>query len=298
MYISKYKVNDQTSLEQFLEETQLDYWFISEIPNCASELILSTPEKDSELSALLLEHFDMVPYHIETQEEKDWIKAWVDSLKPFNFMDNIWINPYKDRKLKPEDLVDSPSELTLLSTDTLLKSIIEIQIEPGTVFGSGEHATTKLAAASFLKYCSHNDSFLDIGAGSGILSILAAKKGFTKITAIEHEEKALQFAANNFILNNVTVALFQSDLLSAIISENSVNHPYDVIISNIISREQKRLLEQNILSTFMHSNSYLILSGSQPENNDEIEELIKSNEFKIIDKKRSDNWLCWILQKN
>ena len=216
MIISKFTISNLPELELFLEQSPFDYWFINEIPNCNPELVLSTPEKSSELSILLLQNFNMFPFEMEIQEEKDWIKTWIDSLKPFNFMENIWINPYKDRKLTPSDLLNESSVCSLSDAEKLFQNIIEVQIEPGTVFGSGEHATTKMAATGFLKYCNNCASFLDIGSGSGILSILAYKKGFRTITAIEHEEKALKFSNSNFLLNNVTVKLFQSDLLTEI----------------------------------------------------------------------------------
>ena len=118
-------------------------------------------------------------------EDKDWINNWKTFFKPFRAADDIVIKPTWETYEKEKD------------------SDILIEIDPGIAFGTGSHETTKLCIQALDKYVKEGDSILDVGCGSGILSIAALKLGAAHATAIDIDEVAVKVAAENMAVNQI-----------------------------------------------------------------------------------------------
>ena len=121
-------------------------------------------------------------------EDKDWINNWKTFFKPFRAADDIVIKPTWEEYKKEKD------------------SDILIEIDPGIAFGTGSHETTKLCIQALDKYVKNGDSVLDVGCGSGILSIAALKLGAKHATAIDIDEVAVKDAAENMAVNYNTAS--------------------------------------------------------------------------------------------
>jgi ribosomal protein L11 methylase PrmA len=122
--------------------------------------------------------------HSEIDEE-DWANAWKKYFKPFSIAEGIVIKP------------------TWEHYDAGQNEII-IQLDPGMAFGTGTHETTRLCAGLLKKYLKSGDSVIDLGCGTGILAIIAAKLGAKNIKAIDIDSVAVRITRENSELNNVS----------------------------------------------------------------------------------------------
>ena len=132
----------------------------------------------------LREYIDIGEGRIFTShtKEEDWINNWKEFFKPFS-VENIIIKP------------------TWEKLDCETKDKIVIEIDPGTAFGTGQHETTKLCILQLKKYINGQKDVLDVGCGSGILSIIANKLGAKYVFGTDIDERAVSAAIENADVN-------------------------------------------------------------------------------------------------
>lgn len=172
-----------------------------------------------------------VNFHCEELKDTDWQNYWKNFLKPSMLVDGV--SCYYD----DEDRIPSAFSIKLI---------------PAMAFGTGTHPTTRLAAA-LIKNVVKNGSFLDVGCGSGILSILAIISGAKKVFSFDNDFTAILNAKENMKLNGISYEeIWCGDSHS--IGGNLV---FDVVCANIVSSV---LLEIN-QTLLEHAGSYIILSG-------------------------------------
>jgi ribosomal protein L11 methyltransferase len=130
-----------------------------------------------------------------------------------------------------------------------------IRIDPGMAFGTGTHDTTKLCVDAISEYVTPGSSFLDVGTGTGILAIAAAKLGASKITACDTDEDSVAIARGNFELNEVAtpIDLFRGSITEATPSADVVaaNLTLDVILPifpQLLDAAEKKLILSGILA--------------------------------------------------
>ena len=190
---------------------------------------------------------------------------------------------------------------------------LNIFIEPGNAFGTGQHATTKLCAKAIERIINkkgNNLSFLDIGTGSGILSIIAYKLGVNRIVAIDIDENCELNLRENLKLNNI-------DSIDKIVGENySIDFnkykfiygfgniicdydlrkivglvKYDIIVANILAPVLISLIEQGNIGAYLTDGGSLVLSGIIKEKlNDVLDSIRMSKCFIDIDYEFEDEW--------
>lgn len=152
-------------------------------------------------------------------QEEDWATAWKDYFHPFKIGAHIVIKPtWEQCEVLPDDVV--------------------IEIDPGMAFGTGTHHTTAMCVGLLEDYVTKGMKIFDVGAGSGILSIVAAKLGAGEVEAVDYDATAVKVAAENVALNGVgdIVNVSRGDLL------NGIEEQADLIIANIIADVILRLL--------------------------------------------------------
>ncbi len=208
---------------------------------------------------------------ITAKQNKDWIDIYKRSIKPIK-CGRFCIYP-------PWERLDSN------------KNAINIILEPSLAFGTGHHATTFMCI-EMLEMLDKSESLrdktlLDFGCGSGILALCASKMG-AKVDLCDIDELALEESKKNFNNNNAKIShLWQGSI------DKGDNAKYDIIVANIIAStlvENKQHLESAI-----KSGGVLILSGILDIYKDEI--LSSYADFKALDIRQSDEWICLALQK-
>ena len=130
---------------------------------------------------------DAVSFETGVTEDTDWINNWKQFFKSFAVDDDIYIKPTW------EPMRDE------------LKDKLVIEIDPGTAFGTGSHETTRLAIANMKKFLKPGDRILDIGTGSGILSVIAMKLGAGKAVGTDIDPIAVRVAGENAAVNGISV---------------------------------------------------------------------------------------------
>jgi len=167
--------------------------------------------------------------------EKEWVKAYKDSIKPINI----------------DEVVIRPPWIKSENSDK-----IELIIEPKMAFGTGHHETTSLCIGAILKHLKAGDSFFDLGCGSGILSILAAKIGAARIIGTDIDPIAVENARDNIIQNNVADRI---EIKIGSIENAEDDEPYDFLVANIIKETIMDLCERML--GCVESGGIMILSG-------------------------------------
>lgn len=161
-----------------------------------------------------------------------------------------------------------------------------IDIDPGMAFGTGTHETTRMCINAIEKYMNKGDSLIDIGCGSGILSIAAAHLGAEKVIAVDLDKLAVKVSKENVDLNGFsnTIDVRYGDLTD-VIEEKA-----DVIVANIIADIIAKLSEN--IADFMKDGGYFISSGIINDKKDFVIGKLKENNFDIIEEKNDGEWNC------
>jgi len=163
-----------------------------------------------------------------------------------------------------------------------------IEIDPGMSFGTGQHATTKgcLRFLDNLAQTDNNLSFLDLGCGSGILSIAAAKLGYGPVLAMDYDPDAVRISNENFEINNVSK---QVDALTADVSTWEAPQQFSVVAANILAP----VLIANagrIASAVAPTDGILILSGILTEQYAAVSDCYKALGFTEVSQATEAEW--------
>ncbi|MBQ7670834.1 MAG: 50S ribosomal protein L11 methyltransferase [Clostridia bacterium] len=217
-----------------------------------------------------------IPFELELDgvSEEDWADSWKKYYKPIKTGKRLVIVPVWE-KYKP-----APHEITVL-------------MDPGMAFGTGTHETTRLCAALLEKYVKPGCSMLDVGCGSGILAICAAKLGAGKCFACDIDPVSVRIAAENAELNNTpAVVCRKSDLLSDVPEEDG---GYDVCTANIVADVIIRLAPD--IGKYLAPDAVLIVSGIIVERRDEVVKSLNENGFEVFDDVTENGWYCAAVRK-
>lgn len=205
--------------------------------------------------------------------EEEWSTAWKKYYKPVKITDKITIIPTWEEYEKTSD-------------DEMI-----IELDPGMAFGTGTHPTTVLSIRALEQYVKQGDVVIDVGSGSGVLSITAAILGAKKVYAYDLDEIAVKSTRINVKLNHVQdrVDVKQNDLLKG------VEHQADIIVSNILAEIILQFVEDAYKR--LHSGGYFITSGIIKGKKDEVKDELTRVGFKIVDTKEMEDWYLFVAQK-
>lgn len=211
-------------------------------------------------------------------DDKDWLNNWKEFFKPFRVADDIIIKPTWEElpEHKEGDLV--------------------IEIDPGIAFGTGAHETTKLCILGLRKYITSDTQLLDVGCGSGILSIIGLKLGAKHALGTDIDEHALEATKENIVVNHIAEEQF--DLLAGnIISEEEIQQKvgmkkYDVVVANILADIIIPLSGE--IMQHMKEDGVFISSGILNTKADEVQDALLKNGFKIIEKNEMGDWVSFV----
>ena len=210
-------------------------------------------------------------------EDKDWINNWKTFFKPFRAADNIVIKPTWETYEKENE-------------DDILS-----EIDPGIAFGTGSHETTKLCIQALDKYVKKGDSVLDVGCGSGILSIAALKLGAAHATAIDIDEVAVKVAAENMEVNHIPASqytLFDGDLITNSFLKVKAGTGHDIVVANILADVIIPLT--GVIRPHLKKGGLYITSGIINTKEEEVREALIANGFEILGVEYMKEWCCFI----
>ncbi len=198
-------------------------------------------------------------------DDQDWLHKWEEHYVPIRLSEHLVAKPaWKSFDPKPGDVV--------------------IEIEPGLAFGTGVSPTTYLTARLLEKYMRPGDSVLDVGCGTGILSIIAHKLGAAEVTAIDLDPEAIASSKNNFRLNGCDgkIRLLEGDLLSV------TDVKADVVAANLTADLQLRLLPD--LAAHMGGRRVFCAGGIIDDKETPVVKAFEEAGFRILELIADDCW--------
>lgn len=168
---------------------------------------------------------------------------------------------------------------------------VVLSIDPGAAFGTGTHATTSLCLSVLERYISSESTVLDIGCGSGILSIAGVLLGAEKAVGVDIDAQSVRVAKENAEINGV------SEKTNYLIGDlaDKVSGKYNVVCANIVADVILKLLEN--VADFMEDTGILITSGIIDMRRDDVVEGFSCFGFKIVEELNKDNWYAFVCRK-
>ncbi|MBU1696741.1 MAG: 50S ribosomal protein L11 methyltransferase [Proteobacteria bacterium] len=224
--------------------------------------------------ALKLADLDIkIDIQTEIVDEKDWAEAWKAYFEVTPITDRITIKPaWKDHDAREDEIV--------------------IHLDPGMAFGTGTHPTTAMCIKLIETYLVPGSTFLDIGTGSGILMIAAAKLGAERIMGIDTDEVAIEVARQNFAKNEINTDLFD---LSCTSLDKTDKRPYNFIVANIIAQVIVAILPE--ISIRMTQDTTIVLSGLIKDRQSDVLAALEAHHLCVIHEEYVDEWVTLAVKK-
>lgn len=224
---------------------------------------------------LAKEKFDSagVFYELESAliDEKDWADEWKKYFKPLNVGKNLLIRPVWETEYEKDGK-------------------IILNIDPGMAFGTGSHETTRACLEFIEKYVRKGDSILDVGCGSGILSVAALLFGARYALGVDLDPKAVEVARQNAELNGVSDK-FEARRGNLV---DTVTGKFDVAVANIVADAIIELSPS--LIDYVTSSSIYIFGGIIDSRIGEVKSAVEKR-FKIFDEKIDNGWFAAAARK-
>ncbi|MFQ3542722.1 50S ribosomal protein L11 methyltransferase [Halobacillus rhizosphaerae] len=205
--------------------------------------------------------------------EEDWATAWKKYYKPVKISEKITIIPTWE-------------EYTPVSTDEII-----IEMDPGMAFGTGTHPTTVLSIQALEQYLTKEDTVLDVGCGSGILSVASVLLGANHVYAYDLDDIAVKSTASNAELNQVEGKI--TPRINNLLDDVTIEA--DVIVSNILAEIIVRFTDEAY--HVIKPGGYFITSGIISGKKDLVKEQLTASGFEIIETNKMEDWISIIARK-
>lgn len=209
-------------------------------------------------------------YHLTLEEEpaKDWDRWWRDRATPVHVSDKIWVRPPWVKFSPPE------------------KDSICLELEAKSAFGTGDHATTALISGMMETVDWKGKTLLDIGTGTGILSMIADKLGARKAVGTEIDKLAIPCIVENFERN----ACRNSRAVFGFLDVFRQGVQFDNIVCNMIRSEFWPM--RNDVERLLRRGGHFLLTGQLSAEKDIVLDWFRTADFQVVREQERDEWWC------
>ena len=217
--------------------------------------------------------FGRLEISLDDIKEEDWSNNWKKYFHTMEIGETLIVKPFWEESPKTDKKV--------------------FEINPGLSFGTGSHHTTRLCLEDIENTVKTGDKVLDLGCGSGILSVVSLMYGAESAVAIDIDPNSMDTAYDNLMRNNLPKEKY-SVIIGNILSdeelqEKILEEKYDLILANIVADVIIAALP--LVKKAIKSDGTFITSGIISDRAEEVMEAIKENGFDIISEKRSADWV-------
>ena len=247
-------------------------------------------------------------FEVSETEDTDWINNWKQYFKPFRADEGIVIKPTWT------DINELPDHD---------ESDLIIEIDPGTAFGTGAHETTKLCIKALKKYLKPGDKLLDVGCGSGILSIVGMKLGAECALGVDVDDNATHTSVENAKINQIEAEYIECDNVGddmdcsvCHLFETKKDHigfftgnvleddtlckqtgfdRFDVVVANILADIIIPL--SGVTSKYMRKGAVFISSGIINTKEEAVREALIKNDFEILEVIHMNDWVAFVAKR-
>ena len=242
---------------------------------------LGTDEESTSLLSQVSQKLDNIqgPKCLLTTEsvnDQDWLHEWKKHFHPIRVGRVLIVPEWETPKSSEGDVV--------------------FTIDPGSAFGTGQHATTMLCIEALQEHIRPGCTILDIGCGSGILSIISLLLDAKKAIACDIDPSAVEVTRKNAVLNPISLSSIEAytgDILtSPSLQSQIIKHSYDIIIANIVADVIIQLAPLLKSLELLTPGGVLIASGIITERTDEVLQALAASSFTTYEIKNSEGWCC------
>ena len=289
--ITGLEIEDAEEFDDFLEESK-PYWdyvdeglvekmhgetkvkaYISD-DTAGHELLLGIKSTLAELKRMDSDGaFGRLEIDMDGMTEQDWANNWRKYFHPMEIGEKIMIKPVWEELTEPTDR-------------------IVFNIEPGMSFGTGSHYTTQLCLETLEKYIKSGDKMLDLGCGSGILSIVALMLGASEAVAVDVDPVAVDTAYQNAERNGIDKSRY-TVISGDVVKDSGVQdviskNRYNVVCANIVADVIIGLAP--VVRQYMADGAVFITSGIIEDRTDDVTAALTENGFVITEINRRKDW--------
>ena len=219
---------------------------------------------------------------LDDLEDADWENNWKQYYKPMEIGERLLVIP--------QWLQEDPKVKKLLS-----QGRVPLILDPGLTFGTGSHATTRLCLTALERYIHGGERVLDLGCGSGILSIAALRLGAASATAVDIDDKCLTVAYENAALNGIrkdTYTVLVGDVFSDEAFRARVGGGYNILAANIVADVIKALAP--MARSFLKPGGLFLCSGIIDDRAEEVRQKLEAAGLTILETHSSEGWFSYL----
>ena len=215
---------------------------------------------------------------LENLRDEDWENNWKQYYKPMEIGQRLLVIPQWEQ-------VDPGQRVPLI-------------LDPGLTFGTGSHATTRLCLTALEKTVTQGDRVLDLGCGSGILSIAALRLGASQALAVAIDDKCLDVAYENAALNGIgkdryTVRV--GDVLSDGSLRRELEGSYDIVVANIVADVIIALAP--LVPSMLRPGGTFLCSGIIDDRAEEVRAALEAAGWTVLETQSADGWFAYTCRR-
>ena len=230
------------------------------------------------MSELKKAHPDYAPLRltIDNVADADWENNWKKFYKPMEIGERLLVVPQWEQAKRDHGRV-------------------KLVLNPGLTFGTGSHATTRLCLQALDKCIHGGEKILDLGCGSGILSIAALLLGADRAVACDIDEKCMDVAYENAALNGVgrdRYTVRWGDVVTDRALRRELGGPYDVVVANIVADVIKALA--STVRPLVKEGGIFLCSGIIDDRAEEVAQCLRDNGWTIAETRSSEGWFSYL----
>ena len=231
------------------------------------------------MAALKKEHPEYAPMLLTTEDvaDEDWENNWKQFYKPMGIGNRLLVVPEWEEAHGGER--------------------VKLVLNPGLTFGTGSHATTRLCLQALDTHIHGGESVLDLGCGSGILSIAALRLGAARAFACDIDEKCMDVAYENAALNGIGKDRYTvrwGDVLSDEALRQEMGGGYDVVVANIVADVIMGL--SGSVRPFLKAGGLFLCSGIIDDRAEEVLAKLKGDGWDVFEQRSSEGWFSYLCQ--
>ncbi|MBR5614967.1 MAG: 50S ribosomal protein L11 methyltransferase [Clostridia bacterium] len=291
MDITGIEISDKDDFKEFLENNR-KYWdYVDEelerlktADSCITVYLSDDAEGKAQLekvkTAVSALNIPNTMFHTENMKDEDWSENWKQYFKPLEIGKKVLIVPEWEENVPETDRV-------------------KFVINPGVSFGTGSHESTKMCIEEIEKALSTGDSVLDLGCGSGILSVIALLLGAKDAVAVDIDPMAVETAYSNLALNNLPKDIYHGyagDITTdKQLCQKLSERKYDIVLANIVADVIINL--SGFVKNFMKDDGVFICSGIIIERKDEVRKVLEDAGLKIKEERVMNEWAAFTATK-